>query len=164
MDCLVSDEHTESYLSAKRSQPSCSNRVNSSFSFVTVMMLSRLALRWIDRSAGRCYYVCGSTAKFIIEQGLLNPPYVSHSRTTTIYSSGNSIGSSSSRGTSLFRSMIRAQVFQQSNASSWPGGRIASSFSNQLIASRKSSYSCKRQPGVFCVSLVLALRSYNFPL
>ena len=34
------------------------------------------------------------------------------------YSSGNSIGSSSSRGTSLFLSMIRAQVFQRRIASS----------------------------------------------
>ena len=140
MNCRVNDDHTESYLSATRSQPSCSNRVNSSFIFVTVIMLSRLALRWIGRSVGRCYYICGFAAKFIIEQGLLNLPYVSHSRITTVYSSGNSIGSSSSRGTSLFRSMIRAQVFQRSNASSWPGGRIASAFSNQLIASRKSSY------------------------
>src|SRR6266478_715447 len=82
MNCRVSDDHTESYLSATRSQPSCSNRVNSSLIFVTVMMLSRLALRWIDRS---------------VEQRLPNLPYVSHSRTTTAYSSGNSIGSSYSR-------------------------------------------------------------------
>src|SRR5205807_6976627 len=46
---------------------------------------------------------------------------------------------SSSRGTRRFFSMIRAQVFQRSKASSLPGGRIASAFSNQLIASRKPS-------------------------
>ena len=55
-----------------------------------------------------------------------------------IYSSGGSIFSSS-RGTSLFLVMMRAQVFQRSKASSFPGGRIASAFSKQLIASRKAS-------------------------
>src|SRR5438105_4420282 len=45
------------------------------------------------------------------------------SEAATIYSSGNSIGSSSSRGTRLFLSIMRAQVFQRRSASSWPGER-----------------------------------------
>lgn len=51
------------------------------------------------------------------------------------YSSGSSVRSSSSRGTNLLREMMRAHVFHRSSASSWPGGRIASAFSNQCIAS-----------------------------
>jgi hypothetical protein len=59
---------------------------------------------------------------------------------STRHSSGNSIRSSSSRATRLFRAMMRAQVFQRRIASSFPGGRIASALSNQFIASRKRSY------------------------
>src|SRR6266487_5755880 len=61
MNCRVSDDHTESYLSATRSQPSCSNRVNSSLIFVMVMMLSRLAK--VDRPLRRAE-TAQSTVRF----------------------------------------------------------------------------------------------------
>src|SRR5437868_5578298 len=62
MSCRVSDDHTESYLSATRSQPSCSNRVNSSLIFVTVMMLSRLRIK-VDRPLRRAE-TAQSTVRF----------------------------------------------------------------------------------------------------
>ncbi|PYJ87639.1 MAG: hypothetical protein DME22_00845, partial [Verrucomicrobia bacterium] len=52
-----------------------------------------------------------------------------------IYSCPSSCG----RGPSLFRMMMRAQVFQRNKASSFPVGRSFSAFSKQVIASRKSS-------------------------
>jgi hypothetical protein len=155
MNCRVSDDHTESYLSATRSQPSCSNRVKA---FSPLIMpadhrvhdyfipaeIRAVLLLWRDERCVRPivfkFWDAMARGSPIVGRFCETPNHEWRLTRPTIYSSGNSIGSSSSRGTSLFRSMIRAQVFQRSNASSWPGGRIASAFSNQLIASRKSSY------------------------
>src|SRR5206468_8988785 len=67
--------------------------------------------------------------RHIVGQALRLPSFLATEAVALqFYSRGNSIGSSSWRGTSLFRAMMRAQVFQRRIASSWPGGRSGSAF------------------------------------
>ena len=54
---------------------------------------------------------------------------------------------SSPLGANWFRMIILAQVFQCRRASSFFGGRNASAFSNQVMASRRNSYASWLAPG-----------------